>query len=116
MPLPDPHPACTLPTTSPAIGAFIEGKMKAATDALHDHLRIPRKGREPDYLYGRWCVKCHNSLPQEWVEPCDVCGAATVIQGGLDGLLIWGKPTGDPEKFPENSEMYGGIPRAKKEE
>lgn len=58
------------------------------SDRHRDMLGLPRKGREPDYFNGRWCVRCHNSLPLDWVEPCDVCGAATVFQGSLHGLLI----------------------------
>lgn len=57
------------------------------SDEARDMCGIPRKGREPDYLYGRWCVRCHNSLPDDWgIKPCDVCGAATGSIS-LNGLL-----------------------------
>lgn len=54
----------------------------ADSDEYRDEVGLPRKGREPDYLYGRWCIRCHNSLPEDWgIKDCDVCGAATGIQG-----------------------------------
>jgi hypothetical protein len=56
-------------------------------DEFRDMVGLPRKGREPDYLYGRWCIRCHNSLPEGWVQPCDVCGAQTVFRGSFEGLL-----------------------------
>jgi len=59
-------------------------------DEFRDMLGLPRKGREPDYLHGRWCIRCHNSLPDDWKDPCDVCGAQTVWPGGqaFAGLLV----------------------------
>lgn len=54
-----------------------------------DMLGLPRIGREPDYMNGRWCIGCHNSLPMDWQGPCDVCGKATsnVGTGTFAGLL-----------------------------
>lgn len=76
---------------------------KAMEDAVHDFFGIPREGREPDYLNGRWCIKCDNSLPDDWQGPCDVCGyAPTPIS--LDGLLAR-----EPCK---SAVVYEGIPRA----
>jgi len=57
-----------------AVREFIREKIEAAMDAFCDAYGVVRPGREPDYLYGRWCIKCHNSLPTEWSGPCDVCG------------------------------------------
>ena len=76
---------------------YIDGKMREAMQALVDHITdsdefrdevgIPRVGREPDYLNGRFCLRCRNSLPMDTVEPCDVCGAPTVFRGSFEGLL-----------------------------
>jgi hypothetical protein len=54
------------------------------TDRFRDMVGIPRKGREPDYVLGRWCIRCHNSLPDDWKSPCDVCGSQTVFGGILE--------------------------------
>lgn len=60
------------------------------TDEFRDKVGFPRKGREPDYLYGRWCVKCQNSLPEDWgIKPCDVCGAATGSKGSAGIPYYW---------------------------
>jgi hypothetical protein len=77
----------------------------AIENMLRDMCGVPRKGREPDYLNGRWCIKCHNSLPEDWgVKPCDICGAATGFQGSLDGLLA--------DTPCESTIIYKGVPRA----
>lgn len=76
----------------------------AAKDYIYDLLGIPRPGREPDYIKGRWCVGCHNSLPDDWRGPCDVCGK--VNEGfSLDGLMAE-----DAENA--SQPLYRGIPRA----
>lgn len=81
----------------------------ADKDEFRDMIGMPRKGREPDYLYGRWCVKCHNSLPEDWgIKPCDVCGAATGSTVSLDGLLA-GSECGIVNPY------YDGIERAKED-
>lgn len=77
----------------------------ADSDEFRDMAHLPRKGREPDYLYGRWCIRCHNSLPEDWgIKDCDVCGAATGFKGSLSGLL--------GEWPDESTSIYSGIKRA----
>lgn len=85
-----------------------EGK-KAMDDVVHDLLGIPRKGREPDYIHGRWCPRCGNSLPEDHdIKPCDVCGSATGFDvKDLDGLIQEGNPR-------ESTVPYYGIPRVEK--
>ncbi len=93
----------------PAMQAVLQKIVDQVSDSdeFRDMARIPRKGREPDYLYGRWCIRCHNSLPDDWgIKPCDVCGADTGSRtfrcgSGEMGTLYWSNPPGDPEKFPE---------------
>ena len=53
---------------------FIRKKMEEAVNTFHDVLGVPRLGREPDFINGRWCIKCQNSLPLDHEGPCDVCG------------------------------------------
>ena len=54
--------------------SFIAARFKEAVDAFHDAFGVVRRGREADYRHGRWCPRCHNSLPADWTGPCDVCG------------------------------------------
>ena len=70
----------------PTVDEYIREKIKAAVDGFHDAFGVARPGREPDYLDGRWCIKCHNSLPLYWSGPCDICGyEPTAIS--LEGLM-----------------------------
>jgi len=73
-------------------------------DEFRDMVGLPRKGREPDYLYGRWCIRCHNSLPEGWVQPCDVCGAKTVFSGSFEGIFKASEKPSQP--------TYNGMKRA----
>lgn len=80
MAMPEPHPYFTVTSKDPVeqyvadtLGKIMDHILNS--DEERDYLGIPRKGREPDYLYGRWCIRCHNSLPEGWTEPCDVCVA-----------------------------------------
>lgn len=98
MALPEPHPFFTVTAKDPKDAALAEMANKLfehmqAKDEFRDMCGIPRVGREPDYLYGRWCIRCHNSLPLDWKDPCDVCGSQTVWQGGqaFAGLLAEGE-------------------------
>lgn len=73
-------------------------------DKIRDMFGIPRVGREPDYLNGRWCIRCHNSLPGDWgLKPCDVCGYRSYSGNPLSGVLA---------NDPENTAIYKGVPRA----
>jgi hypothetical protein len=78
---------------------------KAMGDAVHDLLGLPRKGREPDYLDGRFCPRCHNSLPLDWTEPCDVCGAAT-SSISFEGIIAEGDAN-------DSTSIYRGLDREK---
>lgn len=71
---------------------------------LRDLAGIPRIGRQPDYLNGRWCIGCHNSLPDDWRGPCDVCGKVNESIS-MEGLLA-----DSPETA--SQPLYRGIPRA----
>lgn len=99
----------TVKAKDPAMEAVLQKIVDhvAESDEFRDMIGMARKGREPDYLYGRWCVRCHNSLPEDWgIKPCDVCGAATGSTVSLDGLLA-GSECGIVNPY------YGGIERAK---
>lgn len=83
MAMPEPHPYFTVVAKDPAKQYLDEMLQKILdhwleSDEECDKLGIPRKGRTPDYINGRWCIRCHNSLPDDWgIKPCDVCGAET---------------------------------------
>lgn len=106
-----PEPYITVHAKNPNDEALAELAQKLldfwmSQDDVRDSMGLPRKGREPDYINGRWCVKCYNSLPLDWEEkPCDVCGAPTGIMS-LDGLLA-----SDPREIAPP--YYQGIQRAK---
>ena len=75
-----------MPKPNQSVDEFVRERIKEAVNTFHDAHGVVRPGREPDYLNGRWCVKCHNSLPEGWRRPCDVCG----FNNGpisLDGLV-----------------------------
>jgi hypothetical protein len=88
-----------------SVDSFVADRFKNAIDTIHDRFGYARPGRQPDYLMGRWCVRCHNSLPEDWAGPCDICGAATgsIL---LDGLLADGPQCA-------STPIYRGIPREK---
>ena len=80
MKIDDPNNLFTMPEKREA-EVFLDKVMGGLRDSdqFRDMLGCVRKGREPDYRNGHWCVRCGNSLPRGWVEPCDVCGAKTVV-------------------------------------
>lgn len=91
MPIPEPHPYFTVYAKDPAKQYIADVMEKLISrwledDAVRDEMHIPRKGREPDYINGRWCIKCHNSMPVEQKTVCDVCGYSN-RSIGFDGLL-----------------------------
>lgn len=111
MAMPEPHPYFTVTAKDPAKQHLAELLQKILdhwleSDEECDKLGIPRKGRTLDYINGRWCIRCHNSLPNDWgIKPCDVCGAETGMMP-LDGLT-YDVMTEEPRTWP----TYGGITR-----
>ncbi len=69
-----------------AAADYVDEKIKAAVNAFYDAHGVVRPGRDPDYINGRWCIGCHNSLPLDWRGPCDVCGKVNEVSGGFNGL------------------------------
>lgn len=109
MSIPEPHPYFTVHAKDHAKQYIADVMEKLLAhwmedDAVRDEMHLPRKGREPDYINGRWCIKCHNSMPVDQKTACDVCGYANRIAG-------WSGVISDKE---DSEPIYVDVKRSSK--